>query len=159
MSETPPPKTPPRKDPLPAFCFRVKLDKVPGGADMFFKSVGGLKFETEVVDYRAGGVNHSTYKLVGATKWSNLVFKRGFTRQEPHLIAWREKWLQPSPGKLVRTGGTITQLDTSLTEVAEWTFIDGWPCKFEISELDASKNEIVIETLEIAHHGISFTRK
>jgi phage tail-like protein len=147
----------PRKDPLPVFCFKVKLDELPD--DLFFKSVGGLKFETEVVDYRAGGVNHSTYKLVGATKWPNLVFKRGFTQQQPQLVEWRGMWLKPEPGKLKRKGGTITQLDTKLTEVAEWTFVDGWPCKFEISELDAGKNEIVIETLEIAHHGLSFKAK
>jgi phage tail-like protein len=148
----------PRKDPLPAFCFKVKLDELPD--DLFFKSVGGLKFETEVVDYRAGGVNHSTYKLVGATKWPNLVFKRGFTQQQPQLIEWRSMWLKPEPGKLKRKGGTITQFDTRLlTPMAEWTFVEGWPCKFELSELDAAKNEIVIETLEIAHHGLSFTKK
>ena len=147
----------PRKDPLPAFCFKVKIDKI--GAELFFKSVGGLKVETEVVDYRAGGVNHATYKLVGSTKWSNIVLKRGFTTAETDLVDWRAKWVKMEPGKLERSGGTISQLNTKLEEVATWTWVDGWPCKFEVSELDASKNEIVIETLEIAHQGLTFTKK
>jgi phage tail-like protein len=143
----------PRKDPLPTFCFKVELPKVTSG-ELFFKSVGGLKFETEVVDYRAGGVNDSTYKLVGATKWPNLVLKRGFTHEQKDLILWRQKWLARTPGDMPRCNGTIIQLDTKLTPVCRWEFVEGWPCKFEISELDAGKNEIVIETLEIAHHGL-----
>ena len=50
----------------------------------------------------------------------------------------------------------ITKLDTSKAAQCSWTFFNGWPCKWEISELDASKSEISIETLEIAHDGLEF---
>jgi len=144
-----------RKDPLPAFCFKVTItiDGCRQG-EAFFKSVGGLAMETEVVDYRAGGVNHSTYKLVGATKWKNIVLKRGFTASR-ELLAWREAWLKPS-GIKTRATITIEQLDSDLnTSKYKWEFVDGWPCKWELSEFDAAKNEVAIETLEIAHHGLS----
>ena len=36
-----------------------------------------------------------------------------------------------------------------------WTFTNAYPCKWELSEFDASKNEVAIETLEIMHEGIS----
>ena len=52
--------------------------------------------------------------------------------------------------------GKIIQLDTALKPVAKWTFVRGWPCKWELSELDASKSELSIETLEIAHEGLKF---
>lgn len=141
-----------RRDPFLAFCFRVTIDgTVTDPMVGFFKSVGGLSFETEVVDYREGGVNDSTYKLVGATKWKNIVLKRGFSG--PELIDWREEWLKP--GKKVRRGGTIEQMGTDGTTVlASWSFTRGWPVKWECSELDASKNEVTIETLEIAHEGL-----
>jgi phage tail-like protein len=147
-----------RKDPLPAFCFKVTIS-VNGSAlgEAFFKSAGGLKMETEVVDYRAGGVNHSTYKLVGATKWANIVLKRGFTASD-ELLKWRKAWLNPSPdARKTRANVTIEQLNTQLQSVpgAKWEFIGGWPCKWELSELDAAKNEVAIETLEIAHHGLA----
>lgn len=143
-----------RKDPLPAFCFRVSID-INGcrQGEAYFKSVGGLKHETEVVDYKSGGVNNATYKLVGAVKWSNIVLKRGFTASR-ELLDWREAWLKPD-GKKTRATVTIQQLDTQLNDKMTWTFVDCWPCKWELSELDASKNEIAIETLEIAHHGLS----
>ena len=143
-----------RKDPLPVFCFKVELG-LGGGkpAAAFFKSVSGLKYETEIVPVREGGANDTTFQLLGATKWSNIVLKQGFTGSSD-LLTWREQWLG---GKMVRIDtGKIIQLITKLEEVATWTFFRGWPCKWEIAEFDASKSELSIETLEIAHEGIKF---
>ena len=139
-----------RNDPLPVFSFLVDLGL---GGQAYFKSVSGLRYETEVVPVRAGGVNDTTYNLVGATKWTNLVFKQGFTR-DSKLITWRQEWIRG--GKMNRLPGTITQLDTALKPVATWTFYSGWPSKWEISEFDASKSELAIETLEIAHDGLTY---
>ena len=143
-----------RNDPLPVFCFKVQLDFVGGsGGELFFKSVSGLRFETEVVPVRAGGVNDTTFQLPGATKWSNIVLKQGFTGSSS-LLGWRQDWIQ---GKMTRIKtGQIIQLDTALKEKATWTFFNAWPCKWEIAEFDASKSELAIETLELAHDGITF---
>ncbi|NJM90794.1 MAG: phage tail protein [Myxococcales bacterium] len=94
--------------PLPAFCFLVNIDGV-GVQDIFFKSVSGLRYETEVVDVRAGGVNDTTYRLRGATKWSNLVFKQGFTKGAK-LLQWRDEWIR---GNCKRSSGSIQLLDTT----------------------------------------------
>lgn len=143
-----------RRDPYPVYCFKVQL-AWPGASDhasMYFKSVSGLKYETEVTDYQEGGQNAFTYRLVGATKWPNLVFKRGFS-QSHALINWRQSWIG---GCGSRARGSVAQLNTALAEVAIWEFSDGWPCKWELSEFDASKSELSMETLEIAHHGLRF---
>jgi phage tail-like protein len=150
---------PPRKDPLPVFCFWVQIDVGGGTLDTFFKSVSGLKYETEVIPVREGGTNATTFQLPGATKWSNIVLKQGFTR-DSGLLKWRAEWIKAAMGgggKMTRiTTGKIVQLDTSKAAQCSWTFYNGWPCKWEISELDASKSEIAIETLEIAHDGLEF---
>ena len=144
-----------RNDPLPAFCFKVTIT-INGHTqgEAFFKSVSGLKMESEVTEYKAGGTNHSTYKLFGGTKWGNIVLKRGFTASES-LLSWRKAWLSPS-GERSRATIKIEQLDTQLKSKYTWEFVDGWPAKWELSEFDASKNEVAIETLEIAHHGMRF---
>ena len=143
-----------RKDPLPVFCFKVELN-IGGGeaAVAFFKSVSGIRYETEIVPVRVGGENDTTRQLVGATKWSNLVLKQGFTASSA-LLKWRQQWLQGTMTRIVQ--GTITQLDTAMNDAATWTFFRGWPAKWEIGEFDASKSELAIETLEIAHEGITF---
>ena len=146
-----------RKDPFLAFCFRVTItDKVSDPKVGFFRSVGGLSYETEVVEYREGGENNTTRKLVGATKWKNITLKRGFGG--PELLAWREDWLKPNgPGAGQRKSGKIEQLAADgTTVVATWTFQRGWPVKWDLSDLDATKSEVSIETIEIAHEGLSF---
>jgi len=143
-----------RKDPLPVFCFKVTFDIAKSPADAFFKSVSGLRYETEVIPVRAGGVNDVTYQLPGATKWSNIVLKQGFTGSSA-LLTWREQWLS---GDMPRYGGTITQLDTSFKPRASWSWVGGWPCKWELGEFDASKSEVAIETLEIAINRLTFNK-
>jgi len=139
-----------RKDPLPVFPFWVDLGM---GGQAYFKSVSGLRYETEVVPVLAGGVNDKTFNLVGATKWPNLVLKQGFTKSS-QLIKWRQDWITGAARS--RLPGKITLLDTALQPQAVWSFDRGWPCKWDISEFDASKSELAIETLEIAHDGLKF---
>ncbi|MBA3456403.1 MAG: phage tail protein [Deltaproteobacteria bacterium] len=144
-----------RKDPLPVFCFKVELDLDGFGepAAAFFKSVSGLRYETEIVPVREGGANNTTFQLVGATKWSNIVLKQGFTGSSL-LLKWREAWTNGNMKRIPT--GRIIQLDSTLKLAAEWTFFRGWPAKWEMAEFDASKSELAIETLEIAHEGIKF---
>lgn len=148
-----------RFDPLTTFCFKLQIDGViSGSAAAFFKSVSGLKSESEVVAFQEGGLNTSTRQLVGPVKWPNLVLKRGFTGQA-ELLEWRQSWLDDNPGrKLTRHNGKVIQLSSDLKPICEWTFIAGWPCKWEGPEFDASKSELAIETLEIAHEGLVFKK-
>lgn len=150
-----------RKDPALAFCFRVTITKSSLGVNLdkasgLFKSVSGLGVETEVVDFKEGGVNDMTHKLVGGAKYKNIVLKRGVVG--PELMDWRANWesgLASGKGKsALRTNGFIEQLDTKGNTIAKWEFTDGWPCKWEMSEFDAGKNEVSMETLEIAHSGV-----
>jgi len=152
----PPNKSATRKDPLPVFCFFVSIPKLMADNDKaFFKSVSGLRYETEVVPVRAGGVNDTTFNLVGATKWSPLVLKQGFTSGSK-LVEWRQKWIDGS--EMTRVDGSIIQLDTAMNPMAQWDFVRGWPSKWEMAEFDASKNELAIESLEICHDGLKFKK-
>lgn len=144
-----------RRDPLPVFCFWVSIPALSIGAaeKVYFKSVSGLRYETEVVPVRAGGVNDTTFNLIGGTKWSPLVLKQGFCKGSK-LLEWRQKWITGE--EMTRVNGTIIQLDTALQPMVQWDFVQGWPSKWEIAEFDASKSELAIETLEISHNGLKF---
>ena len=154
-----PDKTASRRDPLPAYCFKVDFKLGNGTASAFFRSVSGLRYESEVIDIRAGGVKDTTFHVVGATKWSNLVLKRGFTGTS-ELLDWRQRWLSPikQGEKRDRINGSIIQLDGSLKPMGTWQFMQAMPVKWEVSDFDASKSEVSIETLEIAHHGLIYTK-
>src|SRR5262245_12842848 len=112
-------KTSTRNDPLPVFCFYVRIKSLFGGkaAEGFFKSASGLRSETEVVPVKAGGANTTTFNLVGSVKWSPIVLKQGFTSSSA-LVTWREKWMTGS--EMTRCDGSIIQLNTALDECAQW---------------------------------------
>lgn len=142
--------SPPRRDPWLVFCFKVTITEANlDAATGLFKSVSGLEIESEVVDFKEGGENERTHKLVGGTKFKNIVLKRGFSGKE--FTDWRKNWEKSKQ----RVSGTIEQLDTKGGTMAKWEFTGGWPCKWSMSEFDASKNEVSIETIEIAHQGIT----
>jgi phage tail-like protein len=152
-----------RTDPLPAFCFKVEITI--GGqqrGQCYFQSVSGLTYENDVEDFREGGVNHTTRRLVGSVKWPNLILKNGFTNggsSAYSLLTWREEWLYDiATRKVERASGKIIQLSHKLEKICEWQFERGWPCKWVGPEYDASKSELAIETLEIAHEGLKFSR-
>jgi phage tail-like protein len=145
-----------RKDPLPSFVFKVTINGVDAPI-AFFKSCGGLSYESDVQEMKQGGVNHTTHKLVGPSKWKNITLKMGFTADSA-MLKWKDDWTkfaatgESFPG---RKDGKIEQLDTQLNVVKTWNFKGGWPVKWELTEFDASKSELAIETLEIAHEGLT----
>jgi phage tail-like protein len=139
-----------RNDPLPGYFFQVEID---GQAISFFKSVGGLKMDTEVTEFREGGQTDSTRKLAGATRYTNIRLTRGFTGDRS-LYDWFITTQKPNP---VRVNGRIVMFDRRGNRVAVFKFVNGFPAKWEGPDLDASKNEIAIETLEIAHEGLTLS--
>jgi phage tail-like protein len=139
-----------RRDPLLAFTFKVTID---GQQTAHFRSVSGLKIETEVIEFREGGDTGVIRKLAGVTRYANIRLTRAFTGDRS-LYDWYVTTQKPQPTTI---DGRITMFDRSGTQIAAWTFSNGFPVKWELSELDASKNEVAIETIEIAHEGLTFS--
>ena len=145
---------PVRDDPYAAFNFEVSIEGIsddPQAVRGSFSEVSGLDVEVAVIEYRNGSEDLTVRKLPGLKKFSNIVLKRGITR-DLRLWNWMESVLN---GSVVRANGHIVLLDESRAEVRRWNFRRGWPCKFSGPALKASANEIAIETLEICHEGLS----
>jgi len=148
-----------RQEAFGAYYFAVEIN----GMKFPFKSCSGLRSESTVVELEEGGFNTTTRKLIGPTKYANIVLKQGFCGANSELWKLRQQFLNDLPksgggGKGWKTPkrftGTITQLGPNGAS-AKWVFSNGWICKWEGPEFEASKNEISIETVEIAHEGLA----
>src|SRR5262245_41109844 len=53
-----------------------------------FSEVCGISAETQVEDFRDGGVNNFTHKLAKVTKYPNLTLKRGITDAADATRLW-----------------------------------------------------------------------
>ena len=104
-----------------------------------------------MIEYRNGAEAGTVRKIPGVRKFSNIVLKRGITGD---LALWN--WLVAAMnGQVQRANGSIILMDQSMAEVLRWNFTRGWPCKWTGPALNASANEIAIETLEICHEGLA----
>ena len=139
-----------RNDPFLTFNFAVEIDGVSSAS---FAECSGLVSEIEVIEYRVGNdPSRGVRKLMGLTKYSNIVLKRGLTTDRD-LWNWHR---ENRNGAGDRRNGAVVILDETGTAVARWTFREGWISKWEGPDLDARSNEVAIETIEITHEGLEF---
>lgn len=137
-----------RKDPYRSHFFLVEIDGITRAG---FRECSGLDSSQDVVEYREGNDGHTTRKLPGLVKYANITLTRGLT-DDAQLWEWRKKAMD---GKVERKNGSIVLLDDTGTETLRWNFVNGWPTKWTGPTLNASGNEVAIETLEIAHEGVT----
>jgi phage tail-like protein len=137
-----------RDNPYLNFIFIVDIG---AGDELGFSEVEVPSGEIEVIEYREGADRVNTArKLPGLAKYPNVTLKRGITGSTD-LFEW---WKSVRDGQVVRRNVTITLLDEQRQAVYRWLLRSAWPVKIEGPTLNASGNEVAIETLELAHEGL-----
>ena len=137
-----------RKDPLRAFQFLVELDGITRAS---FRECSGLDSSQDPIEYREGGEGLTARKLPGLNKYANISLKRGIT-DDTELWAWRH---EAAEGRVKRKNGSIILMDESGAEAARWNLDTAWPATWTGPSLNATGNEVAIETLELVHEGIA----
>jgi phage tail-like protein len=136
-------------DPYLAFAFRIELNGILSGA---FSEVSGLQVEIETEDYREGGLNGYIHKLAGPARYpSNLILKHGILDADV-LWQWQQATIE---GAIDRQTLSVILLDSALKPTWQWTVRDAYPVKWSGPDLRGNANEVAVETLELAHRGIS----
>ncbi len=135
--------------PLPKFHFQVEW----GGARIGFTEISGLDVETEVIEYRDGASpEYSKQKIPGMQKFANVTMKRGVFKSDNDYFTW---WNTVSLNTIERRDLTVSLLNESHEPVMVWKIKNAWPTKIASTDLKADGNEIAIESIEIAHDGLS----
>lgn len=138
--------------PLPAFHFRVEW----GGTNLGFTEVSGLNVETQVIEYRDGmSPDYSTIKMPGMQKYGNITLKRGVIAGDNQMFDW---WNTYQMNKIERRDITISLLNEKHEPVVVWKVRNAFPTKVDGGSLKATGNEVAIETMEIAHEGITVSK-
>lgn len=138
--------------PLPRFHFQVKWDS----AVMQFQEVSGLDVESQPIEYRAGDSKQfSPIKMPGLKKFSDVTMKKGVFKGDVRLLDW---FKEASLNTVKRKSITISLLDESGNATMVWTLANAWPTKVSSGDLKANGNEVAIETVVIAHEGLTISR-
>ncbi|SDJ22251.1 conserved hypothetical phage tail region protein [Paraburkholderia steynii] len=135
-----------RQDPLRGFRYIVEIDGLASGA---FLRVKGIAREVRHESYREGGVNEYEHKLVTQVTYSSVVFERGLALDD----LW--KWaLATADGDVTRRTVRVRLQDEAGVRAWAWQIEHAIPVKWSSSDLDANASQVVMETLELAHHGL-----
>ncbi len=135
--------------PLPKFHFEVKWD-----SDVLsFQEVSGLDTEAQPIEYRSGdNPVFSTIKMPGIQKFGNITMKKGVFKSDNKFWDW---YSQIKMNTIKRIAVTISLLDEAGSPTMVWTLANAWPTKITGTDLKSDGNEVAIETIEIAHEGLT----
>ena len=135
-----------RQDPLRAFRFLVEIEGITSGG---FSRVKGLSREVKIESYREGGVNDYEHKLITQVSYPVVILERGLALDD----LWT--WAQATADGEVRRRTIRIRLQNEANEkMWAWQVEYALPVKWTASDLDAQTSPVVIETLELAHHGL-----
>jgi phage tail-like protein len=135
--------------PLPVFHFQVQW----GGRNLGFSEVSGLNMEKQVIEYRDGlSPEYGSMKMPGIPKFGNITLKRGIIPADNEYFQWINT---TKLNKVERRDLIISLLNENHEPVMTWKAVRAFPVKIEGPGLKAGGNEVAIESMEIAHEGLT----
>lgn len=131
------------------FRFKIEIDGLEAGG---FSEVTGFDASIDVIEYREGDMTAETpLKVPGLKKYGNITLKQGMTDSRV-MYDWLASGLT---GEVERKTVTLTLLNETQAPAASWQIINAWPTKYTAPDFNATSSEIAIETIELAHEGMT----
>lgn len=138
-----------RVDPYASYNFMVELDGITRAG---FKDCSGLDTSQDAGTYREGTDKYLVQrKLPGLVSYSDVTLTRGVT-SDRKLWDWKQK---ATDGTVERHDISITLLDDTGQPKITWNLFECWPTKWTGPSLDATADEIAIETLELTYERMA----
>lgn len=136
--------------PVTSFHFRVEFTGIDDltDNDVRFQEVSGLGSEIGTEEVKEGGENRFTHKLPLPASYPNLVLKRGLMPRTG-LVKWCRDAIENFDFKPVTL--KVSLLNEEHQPIMSWNFVRAFPVKWEVSNLDATKNEVMVDTIELAY--------
>jgi phage tail-like protein len=126
-----------------------------------FSKISGLKQTTESTDYREGGENETPHKLPGQTSFDDVTLERGMSNDDD-FMNWTDQIFnvdnvdgEQGDEESFRKDLTIYLKNKAGRRVKKWKLLRTWPKERSYGDLDASSNDVLMETLVLCNEGIS----
>ena len=133
---------------IPAFFFKVFFVSDDFVADPIgFSDVSGLSVELQTEEVFEGGGNTYAYRLPKQAKPKNLVLKRALNPVPPNVIDWARDCVEKCSIRPLTV--VISLEDASEQQLKTWNVMNAYAVKLSVSDFNANKSEVVIETLEL----------
>lgn len=135
------------EDPLQKFNFTIAIDGLP--ASVGFQKIGGLAREIGVATYFEAGYD-TEHKLKGRQVGGQLTCERGaYASKEVEAL-----FTAALSDRGARKDITITLQDRDGVARRAWRAAECWVSKWEIDDLDATSDDVIIEKMTIEYEKL-----
>ena len=137
-------------DPLMGFMFKVKID----GTDctIGFQKIGGLSREIAVVDYFENMYEHA-HKLPGRETIGEVTFEKGMFADKAFVDYYENLFSTHN-----RYDISVIICDRFGNAKRTYDFTECWFSKYEVTDLDSSSDDVLVETLTMQSEGMTCTK-
>nr|DAJ02123.1 MAG TPA: major tail protein [Caudoviricetes sp.] len=132
-----------KDDPLQGFKFRISIPGLPDSCG--FSKISGLTMEIGVTEYDEGGYD-VTHKLQGKAKGGELTCEKGAFPSTQVEQVFRKALSSKERSTIV-----VNLLDSRGKVQRTWKFAECWCSKWELGDLDASSEDVLMETLTLQY--------
>ena len=130
------------------FRYKVEIDGIDAGG---FSEATGFDASIDVVEYREGDMETTPSKIPGLKRYGNITLRQGLV-DSTAIYDWMMTGVN---GAVDRKTVTVTLQDEEGSPAASWQIINAWPMRYTAPDFNASASEIAIESIEIAHEGMT----
>lgn len=121
----------------------------------WFTGCSGLSLEFDVATFKeSNGKTVIERKRPGKPKYSEIVLKRGFTKDKA-LHDWFDEVVKSADKTAYKTGSVVIY-DRTQTEVARFNLEQCWPSKLSVSDLNSGSDDVMVEELTMQHELLTW---
>lgn len=142
-----------KDDPIASFRFTVEVDGVAVGA---FTEITLPNFEIETEQVKEGGLNDFIHTLPGRGKPGNVTLKHGLMLNDT-FMQWTYQVMVNAFGSERFKTMTVVIFNNNHLPLYRIDFDRAFPVKWTGPSLKSSESAVAIESIEIAHQGVTYT--
>jgi len=102
-----------------------------------------------------GGQNLDSHRVPKKVSYNNLVLERGYAIGSPLNIEFN---VTLSRFKFYPSNVLVTLFSEIGIPLGAWLYIKAYPVKWSVSDLDASSNSVMVDTMELAYTRFQIMR-
>ena len=137
------------------FHFRVEVQGLGHDPDVRFTEVTGLSVEMVGEELPEGGENRFTQKFPTRAKYPELVLKRGLLT-DSRLVDWVRACIEDF--RIEPKNIDVMLLNGEHQPLLTWHLINAYPTKWAVSDLNATSNAVVVESIQLFYQYFRMDR-
>ncbi len=144
--------------PAPGFSFTIAVAgsgtplQLLSRVDGSFQEISGVEAKIETDPLPEGGENRYVHQLPTASRYPNLVLRRGYVTAPSFLSEWAAQTVGSTLAQPILTQTLVVMLlGPDHQPQVGWNFTRAWPVRWVTGPFNSTENAVLTESLEFTY--------